>query len=63
MLMVEQGRVPESVKDTFTLPPFPGAGVPSEAEVADVMAWMREKGLLSGDISYRDMVDASLLPQ
>jgi NitT/TauT family transport system substrate-binding protein len=62
-LMVEQGRVPESIKDTFTLPPFPGPGVPSEAEVADVMAWMREKGLLSGDISYRDMVDASLLPQ
>jgi NitT/TauT family transport system substrate-binding protein len=62
-LMIKEGRVPESVKGTYQMPPFPEAGVPAEAEVADVLAWMREKGLLSRDLSYQDVVDASFLPQ
>jgi NitT/TauT family transport system substrate-binding protein len=62
-LMIKEGRVPESVKDTYQMPPFPEAGVPAEAEVADVLAWMREKGLLSRDLSYQDVVDASFLPK
>jgi hypothetical protein len=37
--------------------------VPAEAEVADVLAWMLEKGLLSRDLSYQDVVDASFLPK
>jgi NitT/TauT family transport system substrate-binding protein len=62
-LLIDKGRVPESIKDSYTMPPFPGRGVPSEAEVADVLRWMRDKGLLTRDIPYQDMVDAGYLPK
>jgi NitT/TauT family transport system substrate-binding protein len=62
-LLIEQGRVPESIKDSYTMPPFPELGVPSEAEVTDVLQWMRDKGLVSRDIPYQDMVDAGYLPK
>ncbi len=45
------------------MPPFPEQGVPSETEVADVTAWLKEKGLVSRDIPYADMVDTSFLPK
>ena len=45
------------------MPPFPEKGVPSESEVADVTAWLKAKGLVSRDIPYADMVDASFLPK
>jgi len=62
-LLIKEGRVPESVKDSYQMPPFPEVGVPSEAEVADVIAWMRTKGLLDRDLAYQEVVDASLLPK
>ena len=62
-VLIEQGRVPKSIQDTYTMPPFPGRGVPSEAEVKDVAAWLKAKGLVSRDIPYTDVVDASFLPK
>ncbi len=62
-LLIEKGRVPESIRDSYTMPPFPERGVPSEAEVADVVRWLRDKGLISRDIPYADMVDAGYLPK
>ena len=62
-LMVDKGRVPEPVKGSFTMPPFPAASVPSAAEVDAVTAWMVGKGLLPVAIPFAGMVDASLLPK
>lgn len=62
-VLIEQGRVPKSVQDSYTMPPFPGRGVPSEAEVTDVVAWLKAKGLVGRDILYTDMVDTSFLPK
>ena len=62
-LLIEQGRVPESVQDSYQMPPFPEAGVPTETEIADVIAWMQEKGLLDRDVTYQEMVDSSFLPR
>jgi NitT/TauT family transport system substrate-binding protein len=62
-LLVQQGRVPKSIEGTYKMPPFPNKGVPSQAEVSDVIKWLRDKGLVTRDISYGDMVDASFLPQ
>ncbi len=62
-VLMEQGRVPESIRDSYQMPPFPERGVPSEGEVADVIAWLKAKGLISRDIPYADMVDASFLPK
>jgi NitT/TauT family transport system substrate-binding protein len=62
-VLVEQGRVPQSIQESYKMPPFPERGVPSEGEVADVTAWLKEKGLVSRDIPYNEMVDASFLPK
>jgi NitT/TauT family transport system substrate-binding protein len=62
-VLIEQGRVPKSIQDTYKMPTFPGRGVPSEAEVKDVAAWLKAKGLVSRDIPYTDVVDASFLPK
>ena len=62
-VLIEQGRVPKSIQDTYKMPPFPGRGVPTEDEVKDVAAWLKAKGLVGRDIPYTDVVDASFLPK
>ena len=61
-LLIDKGRVPQSIQDSYHMPPFPERGVPAAAEVADVIQWAREKGLVGRDIPYGDMVDPSFLP-
>ncbi len=62
-VLIEQGRVPASIQDSYQMPPFPGRGVPSETEVADVAAWLKAKGLVARDLAYTDMVDTAFLPK
>ncbi|MDQ1300990.1 MAG: hypothetical protein QG637_911 [Chloroflexota bacterium] len=62
-LLIEQGRVPKTIENSYKMPPFPGRGLPSESEVADVLVWMRAKGLVGRDVPYGDMVDRTFLPQ
>jgi NitT/TauT family transport system substrate-binding protein len=61
-LLIDKGRVPEPVKDSFAMPPFPTASVPSESEVNAATTWMVRKGLLTKAISYSMIVDGTLLP-
>jgi NitT/TauT family transport system substrate-binding protein len=61
-VLSEQKLVPEPLIGKFAVPPFPTAGVPTEAEWADALAWAKEKGMLTVDVSYTDSVNATLLP-
>lgn len=61
-LLTEKQLVPAPVVGTYVIPSFPTGSVPSEAQFSDVLAWTREKGLLTGFVSYSDSVDASFLP-
>lgn len=61
-LLIKEGRVPDSIQGTFKMPPFPEAGVPTEAQVQDVVDWALQKGLIQNPVAYRPMVDASFLP-
>ncbi len=62
-VLIEQGRVPKSIQDSYKMPPFPGRGVPSEDEVKDVVAWLKAKSLIGRDIPYTEIVDPSFLPK
>ncbi|MGC8879754.1 MAG: ABC transporter substrate-binding protein, partial [Anaerolineae bacterium] len=55
-LLVEKGRVPDNVRGTFRMPPFPKAALPSPAEWEDVTRWMVEKGLLDHPLPYAETV-------
>lgn len=61
-LLVEKGRLPESIRGTYLMPPFPEKDVTSETEWQDVVDWLLQKGLIENAISYSDSVDASYLP-
>ena len=61
-LLIQVGRVPESIQGTFQMPPFPEASVPSPEQLADVVAWALDKGVAQKDVPYERMVDDSFLP-
>lgn len=61
-LLSEQNLVPAPLLETYQAPVFPEAGVPTEAEWQDALNWLKEKGMLTADVSYADSVNASLLP-
>lgn len=61
-LLSDKGLVPPPLLGTFEVPPFPDQGVPTEAEWNDALAWAKEKGMLTVDVSYADSVNGSLLP-
>jgi NitT/TauT family transport system substrate-binding protein len=61
-VLSEQKLVPEPLLSNYQAPVFPTAGVPTEAEWTDALNWLKEKGMLTVDVSYADSVNASLLP-
>lgn len=62
-LLIEQARVPESLKESFGVPRYPKASVPSERDVQAVVDWMVSKGLLAQPLGYDRLVRADLLPR
>ncbi|HEX6303528.1 MAG TPA: MetQ/NlpA family ABC transporter substrate-binding protein [Anaerolineales bacterium] len=61
-LLTEQQLVPAPLIGAYQIPTFPTASVPSEAQWEDVLAWAKEKGLVTVDVSYQDSVNDSFLP-
>jgi NitT/TauT family transport system substrate-binding protein len=61
-LLAEKKIVPQPLIGKYVTPKFPAKGIPSEAEWKDVLAWARDKGLLSADVSYKDSVTPAFLP-
>jgi len=55
--------VPAPLLENFQVPPFVTAGVPTEAQFNDMLAWAKEKGLLEQDVRYADCVDSQYLPK
>ncbi len=62
-LLTDKKSVPAPLIGKYQLPKFPAAGVPSEAQLTDVQAWMTDKGLISKNVPYNQLVDASYLPK
>ncbi|MFZ5911120.1 MAG: ABC transporter substrate-binding protein [Chloroflexota bacterium] len=53
--------VPPPLLEAYKVPPFPTAGVPTEAEWLDALEWAKGKGMLDVDVPYADSVNPSLL--
>jgi len=54
--------VPAPLLEAYKVPPFPTAGVPTEAEWNDALSWAKDKGMLNGDVSYTESVTDAYLP-
>ncbi len=61
-LLAEKGLVPPPLLETFELPPYVTASVPSEAQWEDAIDWALGKEMISSSPSYADSVDDSFLP-
>jgi NitT/TauT family transport system substrate-binding protein len=61
-VLSEQKLVPPPLMESYKAPVFPTAGVPTVEEWTDALNWLKEKGILTTDVSYEDSVNASLLP-
>jgi NitT/TauT family transport system substrate-binding protein len=61
-LLTENELVPPPLAGSFNVPTFVEAGVPSQAQWDDVVAWINAKGLEIGQASYENSVNASFLP-
>lgn len=56
-MLIEKGRVPEQLKESFPMPLFPDPSVTSETELKDVSDWAVEKGIIKNPVNYSQSVD------
>lgn len=61
-ILSDNGIVPPPLLEAYKVPPFPAAGVPSEAEWLDALDWAKSKGMLDVNVSYADSVIDTYLP-
>ncbi len=61
-LLLEKVQVPPNVQETYEVPPYPRAEVPTAEQWADVTAWLVEKGLVQSEPGYDESVSSALLP-
>jgi len=62
-ILLKHIRVPKNLQKTVRVPPFPVAEIPSADQWADVLDWMRAKGLVDADIAYASSVTGAFLPK
>lgn len=55
-MLIEKGRVPESIQGSYQMPPFPEGEVTNQAEWQDVVDWLLEEGLIDKPVAYEDSV-------
>ena len=60
-VLVQKIPVPENIRKTYRIPPYPRNGVPDRGQWEDVLKWMQEKRLLDATVSYEDSVTAAFL--
>ncbi len=56
-LLVEKARLPEPIKDTYRVDYFSPPQVPTREQVQSVLDWMVAKGIITGDMTYEDIVE------
>jgi NitT/TauT family transport system substrate-binding protein len=59
--LIEQGRVPDQLKDNYKFPPFPDPGIPSQAQWDDVVKWAMDRGLIKAPVSFESSVDSGYI--
>jgi NitT/TauT family transport system substrate-binding protein len=62
-LWLEKTNVPDSVKDTYVLPPFPTYTITQEPAWTDTVNWLVEQGIVDKAAAYADSVNDTFLSQ
>ncbi len=59
--LIEFSKVPAALADTYAMPHYTTNTVPTEEEVARVMDWMADKGLLDQAFAYDEIIDTHFI--
>jgi NitT/TauT family transport system substrate-binding protein len=62
-LLAENKLIPAAVQDTYPVPSFQAAAVPSKAQFQDVVDWEKSRKLLDKDLDYGASVTDQFLPK
>lgn len=62
LLLSEQNIVPPPLLESFIIPKFVTAGVPTQAQWDDMLAWAKDNGLLDQYVDYHASVTDEFLP-
>jgi NitT/TauT family transport system substrate-binding protein len=62
VIMNRDCKMPEPLQGSFPIPKFPRLAVPDRNKVTDVYNWLREKQIVTKDMTYKDMVADGYLP-
>jgi NitT/TauT family transport system substrate-binding protein len=61
-ILTANNLLAQQLLGTYTLPDYPTASVPTEAQFRDVNDWAKANGLVDKDLAYGESVNASYLP-
>ena len=56
-MLIDKGRVPESIQATYGVPLFPVRSITSPEEWQDVVNWLLEKGLIDRPLPYEGSIN------
>ncbi len=59
--IIQAQGFPAEIKDSFVLPHYTKAELPSEMIFNDVVQWLQDKKLINGNYEYTDLVDEQVL--
>ncbi len=62
-MLGEYKMVPAAVQASYSIPAFPKASIPDEAQWKDVIDWAKARQLIPGDVDYGQSVTGSYLPK
>jgi NitT/TauT family transport system substrate-binding protein len=62
-LLSEKQLVPAPLVGSYQIPTLPEASTPTQSQWDDVLAWAKDKGLVSADVAYGDSVNSSFIVQ
>lgn len=60
-LWIERTNVPDSVAESYQLPPFPTYEITQPEAWEDTIDWLIEQGIIEDRVSYEDTVDPSFI--
>jgi NitT/TauT family transport system substrate-binding protein len=61
-ILTANNLLAQQLMGSYTLPDYPTASLPTEAQFRDVNDWAKANGLVDKDLAYAESVNASFLP-
>jgi NitT/TauT family transport system substrate-binding protein len=60
-LLGEYKLVPEALMESYPMPTFPLASIPSEAQFEDVVEWAKSRSMIEADLAYSESITGAYL--